>query len=245
MFEQSILAHETAAHRTRALAASFGLQTVVIGAALLVPLLFSDHLPRVLPWAVVTAPLPAPPEPEPARASSSPQTSTSILHSKPRVFVSSKSAHAAAAIGATILSDAGPFADSTPGSVGVFGSLLSNALPPIVAVAPVAHAAAAAAKIPEQPRPVGGDVQAAKLIRKVVPQYPQIAKLARVSGTVRLTGVIAKDGSIEQLQVISGNPILVPAAIAAVKQWIYSPTFLNGQPVEVIAPIDVIFTLSQ
>jgi protein TonB len=92
---------------------------------------------------------------------------------------------------------------------------------------------------------VGGDVLAAKLIRKIVPEYPMLAKNARVSGLVRLQGVVNKDGTVEQLQVISGNPLLIPAAVAAVKQWLYSPTYLNGKPVEVIAPIDVIFKLSQ
>lgn len=102
-----------------------------------------------------------------------------------------------------------------------------------------------APKTPEKPRPVGGDVQAAKIIRKVIPVYPELAKRARVSGTVRLVGVIGKDGAVEQLQVISGNPLLVGSAVEAVRQWIYRPTMLDGAAVEVIAPIDVIFTLSQ
>lgn len=93
--------------------------------------------------------------------------------------------------------------------------------------------------------PVGGDVQAAKLIKKVLPVYPALAKTARVSGTVRLGGIIARDGTIQQLQVIAGNPLLIAAAVDAVRQWIYRPTTLNGETVEVVAPIDVIFTLSQ
>jgi periplasmic protein TonB len=62
---------------------------------------------------------------------------------------------------------------------------------------------------------------------------------------VRLVGVIAKDGTIEQLRVVSGNPLLVGSAVAAVRQWVYRPTMLDGQAVAVIAPIDVIFTLAQ
>jgi periplasmic protein TonB len=62
---------------------------------------------------------------------------------------------------------------------------------------------------------------------------------------VKLVGVIARDGRIERLQVLSGHPLLVPAAVEAVRQWIYQPTLLSGEPVEVIAPIDVNFTLSQ
>ena len=85
----------------------------------------------------------------------------------------------------------------------------------------------------------------AKLLRKVVPGYPPLAKTARVSGVVHLLGVIAKDGTIQNLQLLSGHPLLARAAIEAVSQWIYQPTLLNGQPVEVIAPIDVNFTLDQ
>ncbi len=88
-------------------------------------------------------------------------------------------------------------------------------------------------------------MQAAKIIKKVIPTYPPLARQARVSGTVQLVGIIAKDGTIQQLQVASGHPLLVKAALDAVRQWIYRPTLLNGQAVEVIAPIDVIFSLSQ
>jgi protein TonB len=67
----------------------------------------------------------------------------------------------------------------------------------------------------------------------------------RISGTVQLLGIIAKDGTIQKLQVLSGHPLLRQAAIDAVSQWVYRPTILNGQPVEVEAPIDVIFNLSR
>jgi protein TonB len=85
----------------------------------------------------------------------------------------------------------------------------------------------------------------AKLVKKVIPEYPALAKTARLSGVVHLLGVIAKDGTIQNLQLISGHPILAGAALAAVRQWAYQPTLLNGRPVEVIAPIDVNFTLGQ
>jgi protein TonB len=92
---------------------------------------------------------------------------------------------------------------------------------------------------------VGGDVLAAKIVRRVLPVYPPLAKQARVSGTVRLMGKIASDGSIQQLEVLSGHPLLVKAAVDAVRQWLYKPTLLNGEPVEVQAPIEVNFTLAQ
>lgn len=85
----------------------------------------------------------------------------------------------------------------------------------------------------------------AKLVRKVMPVYPPMAKMAHVSGTVHLLGIIAKDGTIRNLQIIDGNPLLVGAAVDAVSKWVYRPTLLSGEPVEVICPIDVNFTLSQ
>jgi TonB family protein len=92
---------------------------------------------------------------------------------------------------------------------------------------------------------VGGNVAAVNLINKVQPVYPPLAKQARVQGTVSFTAVIGKDGSIQDLQLISGHPLLVQAAQDAVKQWIYKPTLLNGNPVEVTTQIDVNFTLSE
>ena len=84
----------------------------------------------------------------------------------------------------------------------------------------------------------------AKIIKRAIPIYPPLAKQARISGVVRLEGIIAKDGTIQKLRVLSGHPLLVTAAVEAVRQWVYSPTQLNGQAVEVIAPIDVNFILN-
>ena len=89
---------------------------------------------------------------------------------------------------------------------------------------------------------IGGNVQAARLINRVQPVYPEEASKEKISGTVKLHVVIAKDGKIQQIQVVSGHPLLVQAAIDAVKQWQYQPTLLNGQPVEVDTQIDVIFS---
>ena len=91
---------------------------------------------------------------------------------------------------------------------------------------------------------VGGNVQAAMAVRAPKPAYPQLAKQARIQGVVRLNAVIGKDGTIQDLKAASGHPLLVPAALEAVKQWLYKPTLLNGEPVEVVTVIDVNFTLS-
>ena len=92
---------------------------------------------------------------------------------------------------------------------------------------------------------VGGNQQQAQLVKQTRPVYPSAAKEARIQGVVKLSAVIAKDGSVQDLTVDSGHPLLVPAAVEAVKQWLYQPTMLNGQPVEVVTKIDINFTLSQ
>jgi TonB family protein len=92
---------------------------------------------------------------------------------------------------------------------------------------------------------VGGGVQQENLIRKVDPVYPPLALQARIQGTVRFTAIIGRDGRIQNLQLVSGHPVLVQAARAAVNQWEYKPTLLNGEPVEVVTQVDVNFTLPQ
>ncbi|MBZ5555028.1 MAG: energy transducer TonB [Acidobacteriia bacterium] len=91
--------------------------------------------------------------------------------------------------------------------------------------------------------PVSGGVQQAKLIYAPIPVYPLLAKQNHIQGAVVLEAIISKDGTIQDVQVESGHPFLVPAAIEAVKQWRYRPTLLNGQPVEVITTITVNFKL--
>ncbi len=92
---------------------------------------------------------------------------------------------------------------------------------------------------------VASDVQAHNLISQTPPVYPPLARQAHIEGAVRLAATIDKDGRVQNLQVISGHPLLVPAAIEAVKQWVWQPTLLNGEPVQVQTEIDVDFTLSQ
>jgi protein TonB len=82
------------------------------------------------------------------------------------------------------------------------------------------------------------------LMQKIQPAYPPLARAARVQGDVVLSAVIDASGQITNLQLVSGHPMLVPAAFAAVKQWRYKPYLLNGQPVEVETTITVTFSLS-
>ena len=90
---------------------------------------------------------------------------------------------------------------------------------------------------------VSGEVESARLLFQPPPAYPPVAKAARIHGRVRLQALIAKDGTIEDLKVVSGHPLLAKAALDAVSKWRYQPTLLNGKPMEVETEIDVVFTL--
>lgn len=100
---------------------------------------------------------------------------------------------------------------------------------------------------PPTPKPsrirVAGNVQAAQLVHMVQPKYPDDARANNVSGTVVLHAIIARDGSVKDLQVVDGPPGLTDAAMTAVKQWLYKPTLLNGEPMEVDTTISVVFKL--
>ncbi len=86
---------------------------------------------------------------------------------------------------------------------------------------------------------------ASQLVSQEKPVYPPLAKAARVQGTVTFEALIGTDGHVQNLQLVSGPPLLVPASMTAVQQWVYKPTLLNGNPVEVITTVDVNFTLTE
>jgi protein TonB len=110
---------------------------------------------------------------------------------------------------------------------------------------PPPPAPADAPPVPAGAQRVSSGVQAAKLINKPLPVYPPVAKSARVQGAVTLQVVIGTDGTVQNLQVVSAaSPLLVQAAMDAVKQWVYQPTTLNGNLVPVVTTVDVNFTLA-
>lgn len=129
-----------------------------------------------------------------------------------------------------------PAAPLAPG----VGVLPSGVTPPPPPAAPAATAPIAS--VPRQIN-IAGSVQAAKLIRKVTPLYPPVARTAHVQGTVRIRAVIGVDGQVKSLSTLSGPPPLIQPAADAVKQWRYQPTLRNGEPVEVVTDIDVAFAL--
>ena len=96
---------------------------------------------------------------------------------------------------------------------------------------------------PEKRVTVGGKEMSQRLIHKVAPVYPVEAREAKIEGTVKMTAVIAVDGSVQQLRVDEGHPLLAKAALDAVKQWKYEPLVVDGIPVEVKTSIYVVFQL--
>jgi protein TonB len=123
---------------------------------------------------------------------------------------------------------------------GVPGGQMGGVIGGIISSTPVAVPKAAT---PQRVR-VSQGVSQGLLIKKIQPSYPPLARQARIQGQVLLQAEISKDGSIQNLRLISGHPMLAPAAIEAVKQWRYKPYYLNGEPVEVETQITVIFSLS-
>jgi protein TonB len=123
---------------------------------------------------------------------------------------------------------------------GVPGGQMGGVIGGIISSTPVAVPKVAT---PQRVR-VSQGVTQGLLVRRVQPNYPPLARQARIQGQVMLQAEISKDGSIENLRLISGHPMLAPAAIEAVKQWKYRPYFLNGEPVEVETQITVNFSLS-
>jgi protein TonB len=123
---------------------------------------------------------------------------------------------------------------------GIPGGQMGGVIGGIISATPVAVPKVAT---PQRVR-VSSGVSSGLLIRRVNPTYPPLARQARIQGVVILQAQISKDGSIENLQLISGHPMLAPAAIEAVKQWKYKPYLLNGEPVEVDTQVQVNFTLA-
>jgi periplasmic protein TonB len=227
---------------------SFAGQAALIGLAILVPLVSTEGLPHRL--SVVT--LPEPPRALPHRPAQAPakQAATVPFQMNRRVL----ELPAAIPEKAAIIQDpdlvpavgvgvgvAGGFGDAAGSGNGVIDSLLSMrpAQPP-----PMPVLKQPAPPAPPKRIPVGGKVEESRLISGPRPVYPPLARQARVSGTVRLEAVISRDGTILDLRAISGHPLLIPAAVAAVQRWVFRPTYLNGEPVEVATQIDVNFTLN-
>jgi protein TonB len=245
MFEQSLILNDGISRKTGAFAASFAAQSLLAGVCIIVPLFYNEVLPVMKSVPALSLPVflkPVPVDLTPVRTETHSPTRSPFVApiSVPTRHATAEPIELEAAPLVNAIYD--PNAPVFPTSA-VPGSIVPAAqtvTPPPAKSEPAPVESTA----PTGPVRMTSDIQAAKLLKKVLPIYPPLARQARVSGTVRLQGIIAKDGTIQNLQVLSGHPLLIQAALNAVRQWVYRPTILNSQPVEVIAPIDVIFTLS-
>ncbi|MGA8868614.1 MAG: energy transducer TonB [Candidatus Sulfotelmatobacter sp.] len=244
MFEDSLLESggrlKTKRGRTTFLA--FLLEVGLVVMLVLVPLIFTEALPKQQLMTFLVAPPPPPPPPPPAAAPVHvvKQIQTDIVNGElrtptkiPQKVQMIKEDEAPPPVMA-----ASGVVGGVPG--GVPGGQMGGVIGGIISSTPVAVPKVAT---PQRVR-VSQGVSSGLLVRKVQPVYPPLARQARIQGTVLLRAQISKDGSIENLQLISGHPMLAPAAIEAVKQWKYRPYLLNGEPVEVDTEVVVNFTLS-
>jgi len=241
MFEDSLFASSTQHGSQRWTAVvSFAVQTALVGTLIVAPMLFTDALPfRALRQIVEI-----PPAPRATQSETAPSTERQHPGEVPSEIIQVPRSVPTAIVQLTDLSSAqisgrpGPPDLSGIAATGAGDPQISALLHTGIPVTPMIQRTA-----PKRWR-VSEGVAQGLLIRDVKPVYPRIAQAAGVQGEVVLQAVIGKDGRIENLHAISGNPLLVKAALDAVQQWRYRPYLLNGEPVEVETQITVRFTVS-
>src|ERR1700677_2682286 len=243
MFEDSLLESGGRLKTKRGRTTTFAiiLEIGLIGIMVLMPLIFTEALPKQQLMTFLVAPPPPPPPPPPAAAPVHVvhQVQTDIVNGALRTPTKIPQKIQ------MIKEDEAPPSMASAGVVGgvpggVPGGSAGGVIGGIISSTPVAVPKVAT---PQRVR-VSSGVSTGLLIRKVQPNYPQLAKQARIQGQVVLQAEISKDGTIQNLQLISGHPMLAPAAIEAVKQWRYKPYLLNGEPVAVETQVVVNFSLS-
>jgi len=256
MFEQALVTGRKT-QTTRNVVLAMLLQSIAVALLVIIPMMFVQNLPEARTVSYLIAPpLPLPPPPPAAGRTVQPKVVKALT---PKVFNPNTLTEpkTVAKVAADLpqpelaaLSSAGGVPGGVPGGIaggqiggvlgGVIGGVPQAAPPPPPPPPPQAEAAKPA---PERVR-VFGNIEAAKLEHQVLPVYPVLAAQARVQGVVKLSAVISKDGRVEDLKVISGHPLLISSAMDAVRQWVYQPTILNGNPVEVQTEVDVTFQMS-
>ena len=217
---------------------SFMIQAGIVGFLVLLPLIFTEALPKgQLNALFILAPPPPPPPPPPPAPAHVVKRVSEVVNGELRTpsKIPKKIEHIVEdeapppATNGVMGGVVGGVPGGTPG--GVIGSLVTSAAPPPPPAAPK----------PTGPKKVSSGVMEGNLIRKVDPPYPSMAKIAHIQGDVVLQATISKGGTIENLRGVSGHPILIQAAMEAVRQWKYRPYELNGEPVEVETTITVRF----
>jgi len=219
-------------------------ECLFVGIIILIPLIYTEALPKTMMATMLTAPPPPPPPPPPPAA-------VQVVRVRPQVHLMDAGKLLAPKVIPKEIKVIKEEAEPDPGVVGAVGGVPGGvAGGSMGGVLGGVIGGIGTAPPPPKPRPtgpirVGGNVQAARIINRIQPVYPPLARQTRISGTVRLHAIISKDGTIKELEVVSGHPLLQQAALDAVRQWRYQPTLLNGEPVEVDTTIDVIFSLNQ
>ncbi|KAA6463143.1 energy transducer TonB [Acidobacteria bacterium AB60] len=214
--------------------ATFALNAAILAALILIPLIYPEALPNRFISILLTAP-PPPPAPQPPPQ----QVATRAFHGTREYTDLNLSVPTR--IPTTITRMEG--IEAPPGNQTIS---MDQGGPSLSGGDPFGHTAQPAVHLapkPTGPAHISSGVAAGLLLRKVLPVYPPIARAARVEGAVVLAAIIASDGSIQNLRVVSGPPMLQQAALDAVQQWRYRPYLLNGDPVAVETTINVVFSL--
>ncbi|HZP34393.1 MAG TPA: energy transducer TonB [Candidatus Acidoferrales bacterium] len=213
-------------------------QVCVLVVLILIPLIYTQALPKAMLTTLLIAPPPPPPPPPP------PAEAPKVIKPVARLIQQGKLTQPRAIPKQVAVFKEAELPPEAPVAAGgVLGGVDSGLLGGL-------GAGPAVAAPPPPPPPkqtqrikLGGQVVAAKLLAQPQPVYPPLARQARIQGNVVLHAIIDKDGRVGELQVISGHPLLVQSALEAVKNWRYQPTQLNGEPVEVDTTITVSFVL--
>jgi protein TonB len=221
--------------RTRTFVLSFLVHAAMIGAAMVVRIAATTELPdppHATAFVIARAELPEIPPPPVRRAP--PASAPTVTH---RAIPTEAPD--------SVAPELPSIADSVPigsdGFIGVAGDPVGD---PLGVAPPPALPPPSRAPEPRPPIRVGSVLRAPQKTHHVAPIYPQIAQAARVSGTVILEALIAEDGSVRDVKVLRSKPLLDEAAVDAVRQWRFTPTLLNGVPVQVIMSVTVTFTLN-
>jgi periplasmic protein TonB len=239
MFEDSTF---ESAHRIRTRSrgwslAAFAFNSAILAALIAIPLIYPEALPKQMMNLLLVTPPPPPAAPKPIPQ----QPRAEAFHGRSE-FVDLRLT-APRLIPTTPNTD---IAERAPGNGEVIGLDQGTGIP---GGDPFAHSSSKPPVVvrdePRGPIVISKGVAEGMVIQKIIPRYPPIALASRTQGTVVLQAVISKSGTIQNLRVLSGSPMLQQAALDAVSQWRYRPYLLNGQPIDVETTINVTFSLNQ
>jgi len=239
-------ARKTGDWKRAAVPLAYVAESMLVGVLILLPLIYTQALPRQLLISDIHIPPPpgSPPVPPVGQQARPPARHASVDPFTAPVRVPTTIAQIAEAPEPPRVDEVpGPFVPGVPPGYGAGNGPIPGGLPWNTGTPPPVPPA----HVATQPRlyRVGGDVIAAHALYQPRPVYPPLAIMAHVQGMVMLQAILGKDGTVQDLKVLSGHPLLVRAALDAVKTWRYQPTLLNSEPVDVLTEIDVNFNLGE